>query len=74
MRTHGCAIIYFDPDTNLDVPEPMAVSGITPPRGLTVGGAREWTVRGNPEVDLEDYRMEAFIVDPSGRRWGPVPH
>ena len=72
IRSYGCVVIYFDPSGNtVSVPPPTAVNARAPSSpGLTVGGAREWVLHGNPTLNL--LKMEAFYVSPSGARWGPI--
>lgn len=73
IRLHGCALIYFSlpSSTQVDVLQPISVHGITPSSpGLTLGGAREWILRDNPNLVLSD--MEVFFINPSGSRWGPI--
>ncbi len=73
MRLYGCVMFYFvaPPQTRLEVPPITAVHGIHPSnQGLTAGGAREWILHQNPSFDFRT--MEAFVVNPSGARWGPI--
>lgn len=68
----GCAIIYFDISGHtVYIPDPSTMYGITPDAGRTVGGAREWCVAGNVDLDFDN--MEVFVVyaGPWGRR-GPL--
>lgn len=70
FKENGGAVIFFNTDgLTVDVPDPSA--GSTEP-GLTNQGAREWATQVNVDVDLQDDRMEVFLVEPSNERSGPV--
>jgi len=71
IRSSGCALIFLStPRDDVERPQPKSAYGITPTRGRTVGGAREWIVKTNPPLDLDT--MEVFFVNPSSGRWGPI--
>ena len=66
----GCAVVFFD--TNglmVNVPQKAEIAIQD---GLTAGGVREWIINGNLAVDLRPGRMEAFAVNATGQRDGPV--
>lgn len=67
IRSSGCILVYLTPRAGMEVPDPLD-NGL--PKGLTRGGAREWVLRENPELDSRE--MEAFVIQGNGARWGPV--
>lgn len=66
----GCGVVFF-PTQGLTIIVPEPGEGATE-KGLTAGGAREWTVEGNIQFDLNPGGMEAFVVSADGQRIGPV--
>lgn len=72
IRSYGCVLVFFvPPAVRIESPPPTSVNGRNPSSpGLTLGGAREWVMYANPEINL--LSMEAFFISPSGTRWGPI--
>ena len=66
----GCTAVFCDTGGLLVSVPQKAEAAIQ--NGLTAGGAREWIVNGNLVVDLRPGRMEAFAVNATGQRDGPV--
>ena len=68
----GCVMIYFEKGMlkpEVPDPSPPPPGAPAPAKGLTVGGAREWLIPQNVPLDGN---MEAFAIEHSGNRWGPV--
>ena len=66
----GCAVVFFDTN-GLSVSVPQKTEAAIQD-GLTADGAREWIINGNVAVDLMPGHMEAFFVNVTGLRDGPV--
>ena len=67
---NGCIVVFFDPSGfNTGIPQVGDELVVQP---LTKGGARQWVIYGNVQIDLSAGVMEAFEVGGADIRRGPL--